>query len=379
MSNRSGIAGMVTAFVATLAGSVASAQDFPSQLAPLRAEIVADGLEHPWGLVLLSNDEAIVTERPGRMRILSGGKLSEPIAGVPEVAVFGQGGLLDVAIAPDFAQSGIIFFTYAEPGQGGASTAAARAKLVRNGADARLEAVKTIFSMRRKTDDGHHFGSRVVVRPDGMLHITTGDRGDGPRAQDLFDTAGAVLRINADGSIPADNPYADGKAGAPEIWSKGHRNLQGATIDPANGQLLTTEHGAKGGDEINAPQAGKNYGWPTITYGVNYNGRKIGVGTEAPGMEQPLHYWDPSIAPSGLVVYSGNMFPEWKGDLLAGSLKFQLLSRLDRDESGKIVGEERMLEGAFGRVRDVDQAPDGSIWLITDEDNGSIVRIARGG
>ncbi len=370
--------GFITAIVVSLSTAAADSQEFTSELAPLRAEIVASGLENPWGLAFLGNGEAIVTERPGRMRILSASGLSEPLSGLPEIAAIGQGGLLDVAIASDFATSGTIFFTFSEPGEGGAGTALASARLMRQGAGGRLENVKTIFSMNRKTDTERHFGSRVVIGSDGTLFITTGDRGQGERAQDNFDHAGAVLRINADGSIPANNPFADGKSGAPEIWSKGHRNLQGATIDAATGRLLTVEHGAQGGDEINAPEPGKNYGWPLISYGVDYGGGKIGLGTEAPGLEQPLFYWDPSIAPSGLVVYDGAMFPEWKGDLLVGSLKFALLSRHDRDSAGNIAGEERMLAGQFGRIRDVNQAPDGSVWLLTDEANGAVIRVSRG-
>lgn len=350
-----------------------------TDLVSLRADVVAEALENPWGLDFLPDGSLLVTERPGRMRIVSvQGQLSEPVAGVPDVSANGQGGLLDVAVAPDFAQSGRINFTFSEPGDGGAGTAIASAKLVRDGNAARLEDVKVLFSMAKKTGRGQHFGSRIVQHPDGTLFFSTGDRGDGPRAQDMTDSAGAILRINADGSVPSDNPYASGENGAlPQIWSKGHRNPQGFTIDSA-GKLWTVEHGAQGGDEVNSPEAGKNYGWPKITYGVNYNGDKIGEGTEAPGLEQPLFYWDPSIAPSGLVVYEGAMFPEWKGDLIAGSLKFGLVSRLDRDDSGKIGKEERFLDGAFGRVRDVNVAPDGSILLLTDESDGRIVRLSRG-
>lgn len=361
-----------------LASTAAMAESFQTQNVPIEAEIVAEGLQHPWGLAFLPNGDALVTERVGDIRILSAeGGLSEPLAGVPEVAASGQGGLLDIAVAPDFETSNLVFLSFSEPGQGGAGTAVARATLVRDGAVARLEGTEVIFSMAKKTGVGRHFGSRLVFAPDGTLLVTTGDRGQPDRAQDMQDHAGAVIRINADGSIPADNPSPDGANHLPEIWSKGHRNAQGATWDPVLGGLITAEHGDRGGDEVNFPEAGKNYGWPEISYGVTYGGAKIGVGTEAEGFEQPLHYWDPSIAPSGLASYQGDMFPEWKGDLLVGSLKFELLSRLDRDESGKILGEERMLEGAFGRIRDVRVAPDGAVWLLTDAGNGQVVRLSR--
>lgn len=356
----------------------AQAQSFRTEAVPIQADILTEGVNTPWGLAFLPRGEAIVTEKPGTMRILSaGGQLSEPLDGVPEVSTNGQGGLLDIVAAPDFETSNLIFFTFSEPGEGGAGTAVARARLVRDGDGGRLDDVQVIFSMARKTGQGRHFGSRLVFAPDATLFVTTGDRGEPDRAQAMDDHAGAVIRINADGSIPADNPSPDGSKHLPEIWSKGHRNAQGATWDPVLGGLLTAEHGDRGGDEVNLPKAGKNYGWPVISYGVTYGGAQIGVGTQAPGYEQPLFYWDPSIAPSGLASYQGEMFPEWKGDLFVGSLKLGLLSRLDRDESGKILEEERMLEGAFGRIRDVRVAPDGAIWLITDEDNGKIVRLSR--
>lgn len=358
----------------------AMAQDelFRTKSVPVAAERLAHGLQHPWGLDFLPNGEAIVTERAGRMRILlRDGRLTGPLAGVPKVAATGQGGLLDVAVAPDFETTGLIFFSFSEPGQGGAGTAVARARLSRDGEAARLEEVDTIFSMARKTGVTRHFGSRLVFAPDGTLFISTGDRGEPDRAQDMDDHAGAIIRINADGTIPSDNPSPDGSGSLPEIWSKGHRNPQGMTWDPVLGGLVTVEHGDRGGDEVNHPQAGKNYGWPVISYGVTYAGRRIGVGTDAPGYEQPLFYWDPSIAPSGLASYQGEMFPEWKGDLIAGSLKFALVSRLDRDENGNILGEERMFEGAFGRIRDINVAPDGAIWLLTDEQDGGIIRLSR--
>lgn len=374
----------MTRLTPTLAAVTALAIPFPAFSAEFRtdkvavaADIVVDGLENPWGMDFLPNGDVIVTEREGRIRIVSQGKLSHPVEGVPKVRARGQGGLLDIVAAPDFGNSNLVYFSFSEPGAGGAGTAVARAKLVREGPSARLDEVSVIFSMAKKTGAGQHFGSRLVFAQDGTLFITTGDRGDRNRAQDMQDSAGAVLRINADGTIPADNPSPDGSKHLPEIWSKGHRNVQGAALDRVTGGLLTVEHGAQGGDELNGPEPGKNYGWPVITYGVNYGGAKIGVGTEAPGYEQPLFYWDPSIAPSGLASYQGAMFPEWKDDLIVGSLKFELLSRLDRNEAGKVLGEERMFEGEFGRIRDVNVAPDGSIWVLTDESDGAIVRLSR--
>ena len=347
--------------------------------ADIAANVVADGLSHPWGMDILPDGALIVTEREGALRIVRDGAVSDPVAGLPDIAVVGQGGLLDVALAPDFADTGEIYLTFSDPGEGGQGTALVRAVLEgwQDGV-AELADLEPLFSMEKKTGAGHHFGSRIVFAGDGTVFVTTGDRGDSDRAQDFSDTAGAVLRLNRDGSIPADNPFVQDEDAAPELWSKGHRNLQGAALDPQTGALWTVEHGARGGDEINRPEAGNNYGWPVISYGRHYSGMKIGVGAEAPGYEQPKFYWDPSIAPSGLAVYSGAMFPEWQGDLLVGALKFQLLVRLDRNDEGEIVGEERMLEREFGRIRDVTVAPDGSIFLLTDEDSGAIVHITRG-
>ena len=358
-------------------GALAESLSFATDKVRLRADVVTDSLEHPWGLAFLPGGEAIVTERPGRIRILTDSGLSKPVAGVPKVAVGGEGGLLDIAISRDFETSGTIFFAYSEAGSSGVGTTVARARLVRDGSDPRLEDLKVIFATDKKSEARVHFGARIIVNDDGTLFITTGDLGQRMRAQDMHDAAGAVVRINTDGSIPSDNPSPDGNKMAPEIWSKGHRNIQGATLDPVMGGLVTVEHGAKGGDEINHPEAGKNYGWPVITYGTDYDGSKIGIGTAAPGYEQPLYYWDPSIAPSGLVSYRGQMFPEWKGDLLVGALKYQMLVRLHRDASGKILSEEQMLQDAFGRIRDVVEAPDGAIWLLTDEDDGTVIRLSR--
>lgn len=371
---------ILVAFALLAAGAASAAaqtQTITTKAVSLRAERLASGLEHPWGLAILPDGALLVTERAGRLRIVAGGRLSQPVAGVPEVAAFGQGGLLDVAVAPDFAASGTVYLSYSEPGRGGAGTAVARARLVREASRARLDGVEVVFSMNRKTNTRQHFGSRIVLHPDGTLFFTIGDRGSPERAQDGGDHAGAVLRINPDGSIPADNPSPDGARHLPEIWSKGHRNAQGAVYDPLTRSIWTAEHGARGGDEVNRAEAGRNYGWPQISYGRNYSGTRIGVGTAADGYEQPLHYWDPSIAPSGLAVYDGAMFPEWQGDLLVGALKFRLLVRLQRDADGTIIGEERMLEGAFGRIRDVDVMPDGSVLLLTDAANGSVIRLSR--
>ncbi|GAB4355568.1 MAG: PQQ-dependent sugar dehydrogenase [Oricola sp.] len=363
-----------------LALSPAAAQTVTekTQEAEIAATVVATGLAHPWGMDFLPGGALLVTERAGALRIVRDGVLSAPVPGLPAIAVAGQGGLLDVALAPDFETAGEIFFTFAEPGPGGAGTALARAVL--DGWDTdepELRNVAIVFSMNRKTGAGRHFGSRIVFAGDGTVFVTTGDRGESGRAQDMADHAGSVIRVNRDGSVPADNPFAGTPGAAPEIWSKGHRNIQGAALDPETGELWTVEHGARGGDEVNRPEAGRNYGWPVISYGRHYSGAGIGIGTHGEGYEQPVYYWDPSIAPSGLAIYRGEMFPEWNGDILVGALKYRLLARLDREPDGSIAREERMLEDRFGRIRDVSVAPDGSIYLLTDDDPGSIVRVTR--
>ncbi|MBB4190926.1 glucose/arabinose dehydrogenase [Rhizobium aethiopicum] len=341
----------------------------------VRVEKLADGLEHPWAVEVLPDGAYLVTERPGRMRIIRNGKLSKPIGNVPKVNARGQGGLMDVALATDFATSRKLYFTAAIANRQGSGTEAFSATLSAD--EKTLEAVTPIFTMKRFTSGNIQYGARIAVARDGTLFISVGDRGDRDRSQDWQDDAGSIVHINADGSIPADNPFKDGGKALPEIWSKGHRNPQGISFDAKVGKLYTVEHGARGGDEINRIEAGKNYGWPIITYGRDYSGAEIGEGTTKRGLEQPLHYWDPSIAPGALAVYRGAMFPEWDGDFLVAALKFQLLSRMQRDESGAFVAEERLFEGDYGRIRDVIVAPDGALLMVTDEDDGALLRVSR--
>ena len=357
---------------------VYAAERIETEELPIVVETVASGLEHPWGVEVLPDGAYLVTERPGSMRIVKDGRISEPFGDLPGLVASGQGGLLDVALANDFARSGTIFVSYAQSGDGGTGTAIARATLVRDGDTARLEDVEVIFSMTPKSRGGRHFGSRIVVAPDDTLYFSIGDRGSPDRSQDMRDHAGAILRINPDGSVPSDNPYADGQDALPELWSTGHRNPQGMDIDATTGRLYISEHGARGGDEINRPQAGLNYGWPVISYGRHYSGARIGVGTAAEGYEQPLFYWDPSIAPGGMAVYRGTMFPEWDGDFLVTALRDRMLVRLDRAADGSVVGEERLFPDRFGRIREVKVAPDGALLLLTDEPDGDLLRIRRG-
>ncbi|ARQ11105.1 glucose/sorbosone dehydrogenase protein [Rhizobium etli] len=366
-------------FVAALVlfgATSANAADIVNTRGPtVRVEKLADGLEHPWAVEVLPDGAYLVTERPGRMRIIRGGKLSEPIGNVPKVSARGQGGLMDVALAPDFATSRKLYFTAAIANRQGSGTEAFSATLSAD--EKTLEAVTPIFTMKRFTSGNIQYGARIAIAPDGTLFISVGDRGDRDRSQDWQDDAGSIVHINADGSTPADNPFKDGGKALPEIWSKGHRNPQGITFDARDGKLYTVEHGARGGDEINQLGAGKNYGWPIITYGRDYSGAEIGEGTAKEGLEQPLHYWDPSIAPGALAVYRGAMFPEWDGDFLVAALKFQLLSRMQRDESGAFVAEERLFKGDYGRIRDVIVAPDGALLMVTDEDDGALIRVSR--
>ena len=342
----------------------------------VRAERVAGGLERPWALAFLPDGRMLVTERPGRLRIVSpDGTLSAPLAGVPEVYARGQGGLHDVAIDPRFAENQLVYLSYAEPGEGGASTAVARGRLVGNG----LEGVEVIYSQRPKLNGGGHYGSRIVFTPDGRMFVTQGDRQVGRnRVQDLSQGMGKIVRLNLDGSVPDDNPFVGRDDAQPEIWSYGHRNVQAAVLHPQTGELWTVEHGARGGDELNQPRAGRNYGWPVITYGADYSGARIGEGTESEGMEQPVYYWDPVIAPSGMIVYTGNAIPGWKGSFLVGAMNPGALVRLVM-ENGRVVREERHLGELDKRIRDVQQGPDGYVYVVTDETDGEVLRIVPAG
>jgi len=339
----------------------------------VRAETIARGLEHPWALAFLPDGHLLVTERPGRLRLVDReGRLSAPLAGVPRVFARGQGGLLDVVLDPRFADTRLVYLSYAEPGEGRtAGTAVARGRLGTGG----LEDVRVIYRQQPQVRCSKHFGSRLVFARDGTLFVTQGERnGYRDQAQDLASGLGKLVRIHPDGSVPRDNSFV-GRAGArPEIWSYGHRNIQSAALHPGTGQLWVVEHGARGGDELNRVEAGKNYGWPVIGYGVHYWWTTIGEGTAKPGMEQPVYYWDPVIAPSGMAFYTGDAFPGWQGSLLIGSLRPGLLVRLTM-EDGRVTGEERYLADLDERIRDVRQGPDGLVYLLTDNREGRLLRV----
>lgn len=360
-------AGTACILAASFASSVA-AQAF-------RPETVASGLDHPWAVAFLPQGRFLVTERPGRMRVVSAqGALGAPLAGLPEVAAGGQGGLLDVVLDSGFASNRTLYFCFSEPGPNRTnSTALARARLSDD--ERRLEDVRVIFSQKPKFASSGHFGCRIVEARDGTLFLTLGERMRRAEDAQTLDTHhGKVVRVQKDGGVPRDNPFV-GRAGAlPEIWSYGHRNAQGATLGP-DGRLWLHEHGPQGGDEINVPQAGRNHGWPVITHGEQYGGGRIGEGlTQKAGMEQPLHYWVPSIAPSGMAFLTSDRYgAAAKGNLFVGSLKFRYLDRIELAD-GKVTREHKLLEG-IGRVRDVRQGPDGLLYVLTDEGNGKLVRV----
>jgi glucose/arabinose dehydrogenase len=368
---------LLVAFVTACAPSQGQAQA-PRSPTPasvkgvVEVQTIAKGLEHPWSLAFLPDKRMLVTERPGRLRIVGAeGRLSEPLSGVPQVYANGQGGLLDVALSPTFDKDRLVYLSFAESGEGGAGTAVARGRLGKGG----LENTQVIWRQQPKVSGPNHWGSRIVFRRDGTLFVTLGERFNySERAQDLSATLGKVVRINPDGSAPRDNPFVSRAGARPEIWSYGHRNVQAAALHPETGQLWTVEHGARGGDELNHPEAGKNYGWPIISYGTHYTYLKIGEGTAKPGMEQPVYYWDPVIAPSGMVFYTGDLFAGWKNNFLVGSLTPGGLVRLVIKDS-KVAQEERYMGELRERIRDVRQAPDGSLYLVTDARNGQILRI----
>lgn len=362
-----------------------------AQAQTLRTETVAAGLQNPWSLAFLPDGRYLVTERPGRLRVITAdGKLAAPVAGLPQIAAGGQGGLLDVVLDGDFARNRRLYFCFSEPAPVGNANSTALARATLSADDRRLEDVKIIFSQWPKVASTAHFGCRIVEsrapgvngQPDGKLFLTLGERFSRKEdAQKLGNHLGKLIRINKDGSVPKDNPFV-GKAGAmPEIWSYGHRNSQGATLAP-DGTLWEHEHGPQGGDEINLPKPGANYGWPVITYGENYGGGKIGEGlTEKAGMEQPLHYWVPSIAPSGMAFLTSERYDQpgnvWRGNLFVGSLKFDYLDRIELSEpfGGRVVRESRLLAGLGERIRDVRQGPDGLLYVLTDSANGKLIRL----
>ena len=347
----------------------AQGEVFQSDAGRLKVEPVATDLDHPWAVAFLPGGAKLVTELGGRLWLYHGDGTRMRVRGLPPIEQIGQGGLMDVVAARDFAKTREIFLTYTAPDGGATRTTLARARLAEG--EPKLEDLHVLFEQEPAIASSRHFGSRVVEAPDGALWLTIGDRGQRPMAQALDTTIGKVVRVNRDGSIPADNPFAEG-GGHPAIWSWGHRNAQGAALSP-EGDLYTVSHGARGGDEINRPERGRDYGWPEVSYGTHYSGRTFPA-SERPGTEQPLHYWVPSIAPSGMMIYSGRLWPEWEGDIFVGALKYRLIARLERE--GDAVREaERLFAGRFGRIRDLAEGPDGAIWFLTDEDRGALYRV----
>lgn len=359
--------------IATATAAAAESRVIQSERHAFRVVTLVKGLAHPWSLAFLPDGRMLVTERPGRLRIVANDFRLDPrsVEGVPQVAAVGQGGLFDVVLHPKYAENGWIYFAYSGPGDGGWSTELMRAKLDGH----RLTQQQVLFRLEPKSRTGQHFGGRIVFDRQGYLYLTLGDRGEMARAQRLDDHAGSVIRLHDDGRVPTDNPFVKRAGAKPEKFTLGNRNMQGAALHPQTGELWTHEHGPQGGDEVNVMRAGRNYGWPVITYGVNYGiGTRIGEGTHKPGMEQPLYYWVPSIAPSGMAFYEGDKFPAWRGNLLVGALRDQMLVRLELDGE-KVTKEERLIKNAVGRIRDVRVGPDGYVYLLSDEANGVLARL----
>lgn len=367
-------AAILAALLAVSAPGRATAQTetVRTESGPVQVETVLTGFRHPWALAFLPDGRMLVTERPGWLRVIGlDGAISEPLRGVPAVLAEGQGGLLDVAVGPDFASDRRIYLSYAEPGEGGASTAVARGRL----GDGGLEDVEVVFRQLPKMAGSKHFGSRLAFAPDGSLFVTTGDRYAFEPAQDLGGHIGKVLRIRPDGSVPGDNPFAGRRDARPEIWSYGHRNVQGAAVNPASGTLWIHEMGPRGGDELNLPKPGANHGWPLVSWGDHYDGTDIPDPPTRPDLAGSLRHWTPVIAPSGMAFYTGDRFPAWRGGVLVGGLVSRGLVRLTLD-GDRVVGEERIPLGA--RIRDVRQAPDGTVWALTDERDGRLLRLTPG-
>lgn len=342
-----------------------------------RVVTLTTGLAHPWSVAFLPDGRMLVTEREGRLRLIGTDLKLHPqaIEGLPAVVAQGQGGLFDVVLHPDYSRNGWIYWAYNAPGPGGWGTALARGQLQ----GLRMTNVQVLFSMSPKTRGGQHFGGRIVFDRQGMVYLTLGDRGEKDRAQALDDHAGSVIRLHDDGRVPQDNPFVGRPGARPEKWTMGNRNIQGAAMHPQTGVLWAHEHGPQGGDELNLMRAGRNYGWPVVTHGVNYgSGTRIGEGQSKAGMEQPLYVWTPSIAPSGMSFVAGDRFPNWRGDLLMGALRGQMLLRLVLD-GDKVVREERLLQGQVGRLRDVRVGPDGLVYLLNDDAEGALLRLEPAG
>jgi glucose/arabinose dehydrogenase len=343
----------------------------------LRPVTIASGLDNPWGLAFLPDGRMLVTERAGRMRLVGAdGKLSAALTGIPPVLAQGEGGLMDVVLDPQFASNGRLYWSYSEPappGSAGGSTAVARGRL----AGAGIEDVTVIFRQPIKVDDGTHYGSRLLFAPDGRLFVSLGDRSRRDDVQDPGSAHGKILRINTEGGAPADNPFAAAAGALPQVWTLGHRNVQGLALNPASGELWASEHGPQGGDELNVIERGRNYGWPVITYGCEYvTCAKIGEGTAKDGMEQPVAHWSPAIAPTGMAFLTSDRYPGWKGQLFVGMLQGRAVLRLKLD-GHKVVEQERVLTGLQDRVRDVKQGPDGWLYILTGRDQGRIIRVER--
>ena len=349
-------------------------QILTSELYHFKVETLAEGLEHPWAMAFLPDGEVLISERPGRLRSWRDGYLSAPIPGLPEIHASGQGGMLDLALHPNFTENHWLYFSYAARHQGGTTTHVARGRYD----DGRLADVEVLFIAEPASSGGRHFGSRLLFDDAGYLYITVGDRGEMPRAQQMNDHAGSTIRLHDDGRVPANNPFVDTPGARPELYTIGNRNAQGMALHPVTREVWQHEHGPRGGDEINIIRPGLNYGWPVISHGIDYSGREIGEGIrEKEGMEQPLYNWSPSIAPSGMAFYNGDAFPQWQGNLFVGALAHRHVARLVLKD-GKVVHEEQLLRRLGKRIRDVRQGPDGKLWLLTDERNGEMLRLSPG-